>query len=112
VTGHLDTAASFDRIVVIFNPQSTGDGPQLAEELRTDLTERLPRIRASNLLVWGERDEDTPLWMAKRMEELIPDVGLVVLEGAGHYSYADSPGQFRAVARRFLIEQPREAAKQ
>ena len=44
------------------------------------------------------------------MEELIPDSGLVVLEGAGHYSYADSPGQFRAVARRFLLEQPREAA--
>ena len=36
--------ASFDRIVVIFNPQSTGDGPQLAEQLHTDLTERLPGI--------------------------------------------------------------------
>jgi pimeloyl-ACP methyl ester carboxylesterase len=76
-----------------------------------DLTDRLHRIRASTLLVWGERDEDTPLWMANRMEELIPDAGLVVLDGAGHFSYADSPGQFRAVARRFLIDQPREAAK-
>ena len=44
------------------------------------------------------------------MERLIPDAGLVVLEGAGHYSYADSPGQFAAVARRFLVEQPRAAA--
>ena len=44
------------------------------------------------------------------MEELIPDAGLVVLEGAGHYSYADAPGQFGAVARRFLLEQPREVA--
>jgi pimeloyl-ACP methyl ester carboxylesterase len=75
-----------------------------------DLTERLPRIAAPTLLVWGERDDDTPLWMAHRMEELIPDAGLVVLEGAGHYSYADAPGQFRAVARRFLLDQPREAA--
>ena len=75
-----------------------------------DLTDRLPRIRASTLLVWGERDDDTPLWMANRMEELIPDAGLVVIEGAGHYSYADSPGQFRSVARRFLIDQPREVA--
>jgi pimeloyl-ACP methyl ester carboxylesterase len=75
-----------------------------------NLTDRLPRIRASTLLVWGERDDDTPLWMANRMEELIPDAGLVVLEGAGHYSYADAPGQFGAVARRFLIDQPREVA--
>jgi pimeloyl-ACP methyl ester carboxylesterase len=78
--------------------------------IAADLTERLPRIGASTLLVWGDRDDDTPLWMARRMEELIPDAGLVVLEGAGHYSYADAPGQFRAVARRFLLEQPREAA--
>jgi pimeloyl-ACP methyl ester carboxylesterase len=77
-----------------------------------NLTNRLPRIRASTLLVWGEQDDDTPLWMGQRMEELIPDAGLVVLEGAGHYSYADSPGQFGAVARRFLIDQPREVAKQ
>jgi pimeloyl-ACP methyl ester carboxylesterase len=76
-----------------------------------DLADRLPRIGASTLLVWGDQDEDTPLWMADRMEKLIPDAGLVVLQGAGHYSYADAPGQFRAVARRFLLEQPRAAAK-
>ncbi len=75
-----------------------------------DMTPRLPYIKVPTLLVWGERDEDTPLWMAHRMEQLIPDAGLVVLEGAGHYSYADAPGQFRAVARRFLLEQPREVA--
>jgi pimeloyl-ACP methyl ester carboxylesterase len=78
--------------------------------IAADLRGRLPRIRASTLLVWGDQDDDTPLWMAHRMEELIPDAGLVVLEGAGHYSYADAPGQFRAVARRFLLEQPRAAA--
>ena len=76
-----------------------------------DLSDRMPRIGAPTLLVWGDRDDETPLWMAHRMEELIPDAGLVVLEGAGHYSYADAPGQFRAVARRFLLEQPREVAE-
>jgi pimeloyl-ACP methyl ester carboxylesterase len=77
--------------------------------IAADLRDRLPKIRASTLLVWGERDDDTPLWMAHRMEELIPDAGLVVLEDAGHYSYADAPGQFGAVAHRFLVEQPRQA---
>jgi diacylglycerol kinase (ATP) len=33
---------AFDRIVVIFNPQSTGPAPQRAEELRDALAERLP----------------------------------------------------------------------
>jgi len=78
--------------------------------IAADLTGRMPRIRASTLLVWGDRDDDTPLWMGRRMEELIPDAGLVVLEGAGHYSYADAPGQFGAVARQFLVDQPRQVA--
>jgi diacylglycerol kinase family enzyme len=44
VTQHHHAVASFDRIVVIFNPHSTGDGPRLAEELYTDLTTRLPEV--------------------------------------------------------------------
>jgi pimeloyl-ACP methyl ester carboxylesterase len=75
-----------------------------------DLSDRMPRIKATTLLVWGEEDDDTPLWMAHRMEELIPDAGLAVFEGAGHYSYADEPGRFASVARLFLVEQPRELA--
>ena len=38
------TVAAFDRIVVIFNPQSTGDAPQLAEQLHADLSRRLPEV--------------------------------------------------------------------
>ncbi|TQN43176.1 diacylglycerol kinase family enzyme [Blastococcus colisei] len=34
----------FDRIVIIFNPQSTGDAPRSAEELRAELTRRLPAV--------------------------------------------------------------------
>ena len=34
----------FDRIVIIFNPQSTGDAPRSAEELRAQLARRLPAV--------------------------------------------------------------------
>ena len=36
--------SSFDRIVIIFNPQSTGDAPRSAEELRDELAGRLPTM--------------------------------------------------------------------
>jgi pimeloyl-ACP methyl ester carboxylesterase len=68
-----------------------------------DLSPRLPHIRASTLLVWGERDEDTPLWMARRMEEAIPDAGLVVLDG-GHYAYAERAAEFNRIAAHFLAD--------
>lgn len=54
-----------------------------------DLTPLLPRIQASTLLLWGERDTATPLYMARKMEELIPDCGLVIYPGMGHYAFLE-----------------------
>jgi pimeloyl-ACP methyl ester carboxylesterase len=39
--------------------------------------------------MWGDQDQDTPLWQGQLLEKTIPDAGLVVWEGAGHYSYLD-----------------------
>jgi diacylglycerol kinase (ATP) len=36
--------SSFDRIVIIFNPHSTGNAPDSAEELRDELGRRLPAV--------------------------------------------------------------------
>ena len=63
--------------------------------------EYFPRIQADTLLIWGDEDDATPLYMAKVFEEKIPEAGLVVLKG-GHYSYLDTYGQFDAVLRSFL----------
>ncbi len=86
--------------------------PAMRETLRRviaeDLAGHLPKIAAPSLLVWGSADDDTPLWMGERMEELLPDGALVVFEGAGHFSYADQPARFAQLSRHFLCEQPRE----
>ena len=47
------------------------------------------RVKLSTLLFWGDKDEDTPLWQGRELETLIPDAGLIVYEGAGHYSYLE-----------------------
>ncbi|MBR2942929.1 MAG: alpha/beta hydrolase [Clostridia bacterium] len=69
-----------------------------------DLTGELHKIRASTLLFWGAADTETPLWMAKVMEEKIPDAGLVVEEGAGHFAYLERNAKFLRVVRSFLVE--------
>jgi pimeloyl-ACP methyl ester carboxylesterase len=68
-----------------------------------DLSPRLPSIKTSTLLIWGDGDADTPLWMGQRMESSIPDAGLVVLEG-GHYVYAERAAEFNRIAAHFLAE--------
>lgn len=76
--------------------------PTLVRLVNSDLREHLPQIRASTLLIWGSNDTDTPLSVAGEMERLIPDAGLVVFEGAGHYSYLDQPARFATVVSHFL----------
>ncbi len=58
-----------------------------------DLLNYAARVTVPTLLIWGEDDQDTPLWMAKKLEETIPDAGLVTYPGAGHYSYLENLSQ-------------------
>ncbi len=67
-----------------------------------DLRNVMPSIKASTLLVWGEKDTATPLSDARQMEKLIPDAGLVSFPECGHYSFLDNPMGFRAVLREFF----------
>ncbi|MEL7601866.1 MAG: alpha/beta hydrolase [Bacillota bacterium] len=67
-----------------------------------DLSDRLPLIKNSTLLIWGANDVDTPLYMGQIMEKRIPDAGLVVFEGAGHFSYADQYARFCSVLKAFF----------
>lgn len=81
----------------------------LRNVLAEDLSPRLAQVSAPTLLMWGDRDEDTPLWMGEQMEREIPGAGLVVLRGGGHYAYAEQAGHFNVVAAHFLTQGGRRA---
>jgi pimeloyl-ACP methyl ester carboxylesterase len=76
--------------------------PTLVKLVNTDLRSFMPSISVPTLLVWGSHDTDTPLSDAHLMERLIPDAGLVVLEGAGHFSYIDQPTRFGRIVSHFV----------
>lgn len=70
--------------------------------INEDLTPLLPRVEASVLLIWGEKDTATPLADGQRMERSIPDAGLVVLPEAGHFAFAQQWPLCRRVLDSFL----------
>ena len=74
----------------------------LSKVVNEDLKHLMPRIKAPTLLFWGNMDTATPLSDAKTMEKLIPDAGLVVAHGTGHFSFLESPGLFTAVIKNFF----------
>lgn len=64
----------------------------LVKLVNEDFRGLMPLIRQPSLLIWGSEDGDTPLADAKEFERLIPNAGLVTVQGAGHYSYLEQPG--------------------
>ena len=74
----------------------------LVKVVNEDLRHLLPGITAPTLLIWGERDEATPVADGRLMESLIPDAGLVVLKNAGHFSYLDRLHDFLVILDNFL----------
>lgn len=74
----------------------------LVKVVNEDLTDMLPQVRSSTLLIWGSEDDAVPLSHARTFEELIPDAGLVVMEGAGHFAYLDESDRFCAIVRNFF----------
>lgn len=76
----------------------------LSKVVNEDLCHVMPDIKASTLLIYGENDTATPVSDAKKIESLVPDAGLVVFPGCGHYSFLDNPYQFAAVLRSFLTD--------
>ena len=66
------------------------------------MTQLLPNIKASSLLIWGTLDTATPLSDALTMEKLIPDAGLVKVEGGSHYAFLEAPEFVARVVKSFL----------
>jgi pimeloyl-ACP methyl ester carboxylesterase len=70
--------------------------------IEEDLSGFARRIQAPTLLIWGDQDADTPLWQGRQLEQLIPDAGLVVYRGAGHFSYLERLEDYVRVVHHFL----------
>ena len=74
----------------------------MVKTVNLDLSECMQAIAAPTLLIWGEKDEATPIADGRKMEQLIKGSRLIVVAGAGHFSYLDSPAFVNAVVGAFL----------
>lgn len=68
------------------------------EDLRPDLS----KITAPTLLIWGEKDTETPVEYERIMREEIKNSNSVILDGAGHFAFIDKPREFLSSLNKFI----------
>jgi pimeloyl-ACP methyl ester carboxylesterase len=72
-----------------------------------DLKELLSEINTSTLLIWGEHDDATPLWMGKLMEKKMKDAALIVYDDEDHYAYYHHMGRTIKIIEAFVMPKVR-----
>lgn len=69
-----------------------------------DLRNVLPQISVPTLLLYGERDERSPLSVAQDLHAMIRGSQLVVVPGVGHGVNVEAPEEFNPAVREFLTD--------
>lgn len=74
----------------------------LINVVNEDLREFYKTIKVPTLIIWGENDKETPLWMGKDINSLVENSELVVFNNAGHYVFIDKSDDVIKEVERFL----------
>lgn len=70
--------------------------------INEDLREDAASISVPTLLIWGERDDQTPPADGRLLAEAIPGAELHIIAQAGHYVQLDAPHEVTRLIDRFL----------
>lgn len=79
--------------------------------IEQDLLPFAARVSRPTLLFWGDRDLDTPVWQARQLEQAIPDAGLIIMPGAGHFSYLERLPDYVRIVLHFLTQPAEEGVE-
>ena len=96
----------------LFSKYASTDYKNLSNNMRKtfqnivneDLTEYISKIKAKTLLIWGEKDESTPVKDAYKMNKLIKKSELIVIKGTNHFAYLQQPRLINSI----IYEQTKE----
>ena len=67
------------------------------------LDDRLKDVKNQTLIIFGKRDKETPVYMAKKLNKGILGSKLVIYPNAGHFCFIDQPLKFNMEVREFLL---------
>jgi pimeloyl-ACP methyl ester carboxylesterase len=72
--------------------------------VRHNLGDKLYKIQAPTLLIWGKQDIVTPPFVGEKFKELIAGSRLYMLDECGHAPMMEKPKEFNELLEKFLSE--------
>ena len=72
--------------------------------VRHNIGDKLHQIKAPTLLIWGEQDSITPLFVGEKFNELIESSELVVIPECGHAPMMELPKSFNVALGRIFSQ--------
>ena len=70
--------------------------------INENLKKYYKNINTETLIIWGEKDIDTPLKDAKTLNRIINNSGLVILKNLPHYCYLYNPHKINKIIEYFI----------
>ena len=94
----------------MFNNAGSQDYQALSSEMKKvfvsivnqHLDEYLPLIKQKTLIIFGEKDNETPIYMARKLHKNISNSKLEIIKGAGHFCFLDNLMTFYRIIDKFL----------
>lgn len=68
------------------------------------LDDYLPLIKKKTLIIFGENDKETPVYMAHRLHKNVENSRLEIIKGGGHFCFLDNLLTFYRLVDEFLEE--------
>lgn len=66
------------------------------------LEKDLKKIEAETLIIWGNKDTETPYYQALKLKRKIKNAGLATIDGAGHFPFIEAKKTFMKIIQTYL----------
>jgi pimeloyl-ACP methyl ester carboxylesterase len=102
-----DRKVTDDRVAAYYLPLQTRDGQRAALRARIQTGQfpvepELPKITAPTLILWGREDELIPLEAGRKLNSLIKNSRLVIIDNCGHLPQEEMPSRVIEELTRFI----------
>ena len=96
-----------EKLKKFYSPDYLALSPVMRESFKLIVGENLDgllcKIKTPTLIVFGENDKETPLYMARRLNKGIKNSQLMIIKGAGHFCFIDKSVKFNTEVKEFLL---------